>query len=79
MGALVYVTHAAGRFEANLERNGRLARWIGGARKAILLRRADLEADSIYAAHRDVFDAAGRWLLGVEAMGHPARDGSERA
>jgi hypothetical protein len=63
-GGLVYVTHAAGRFETNLQRNGRFARLIGGARKAILLRRADLEANDIYAAHRNVFDAprgAGYW------------------
>lgn len=64
MRNLVYVTYAAGRFEANLARNGKLARLIGGARKAILLRRSDLEADPIYNGHRDVFDAprgAGYW------------------
>jgi hypothetical protein len=78
---LIFVTYAAGSFEANLERNAAYVRRYMKADEVILLRRADLEADPIYAANRAVFDAprgAGYWAWKPWAIGRAlarARDG----
>lgn len=78
---IIFVTYASGTFEANLERNASYVRRYMHADEVILLRRGDLEADPIYAAHRDIFDAprgAGYWAWKPWAIGRAlaaARDG----
>lgn len=61
---IIFVTYASGAFEANLERNADYVRRYMRADEIMVLRRRDLEADPVYAAHRDIFDAprgAGYW------------------
>ena len=63
-GRLIFVTYAAGAYARNLAPNGRFARHGLGADQVLLHTRQDLERDPLYAAHRDVFDAArgaGYW------------------
>jgi hypothetical protein len=56
-GKLIYVTYASGPFERNLPINGWFARHFLRADQVLLYRRADLEADPVYAANRAIFDA----------------------
>ncbi|MDO9369815.1 MAG: hypothetical protein Q7T68_14705 [Sphingopyxis sp.] len=61
---IIFVTYASGAFEANLDRNAHYIRRYMHADEIMLLRRRDLEADPVYGAHRDIFDAprgAGYW------------------
>lgn len=61
---LAFVTYADGAFERNIPPILSAARRFMGVQKTFAFTRKDLEADSIYAPHRDVFDAArgrGYW------------------
>lgn len=61
---LAFVTYADGAFERNIAPILASARRFMGAEKTFAFTRRDLETTDLYAAHRDVFDAArgrGYW------------------